>query len=287
MVEGSERVELLFGKEELDVMKCPECGYENGSESIYCSQCGAKLIKHTENRTGTGSDEFRPGAPEGRSHGAAVSEGDILDRELQPYSGSEKRGRSRRIKINLILVILLLLITGLSAYGVKRVAAMQEHQEEQRVLEIQRREAEEKAALRKEYLRKINEYLILAQAQQGDFQKNLEELAAIENKRWMDNRFLRGFFNSFIEKFTQLESYTAMTKRDAAMQEAVQKLGDAPEGLADLGDMAENNAEIEEDISGLFQGELESGVYEEVSDKLTEYAESLRETAALYGTSIQ
>lgn len=213
-------------------MKCRQCGSELMDGSKYCNFCGQtqeETLEPVSQRVFLGDYEVT--AFDHEPEEIPLSDGPILDRD-HPLSAMKEAptGRPAR-KEHLILLALLLMIIGLSAFGVQIIASRRQSREALAASQAaQLKEAEIKEQ-RDAYLRKYRELLVLAQSQEVTLKTNLDELLRISNWSWLNNIFLDGFYDSMVNKFRDSETFKTMTNRNAAMGDVFTALEEPPAGL--------------------------------------------------------
>lgn len=276
-------------EKEVDPMACPACSAENREGAKFCSECGQNLKGPDEGiraRKFLGAYEVAAyDHPVANDLPASAAE-EIFDRDAPRVLRKSTGSPLRRGITHTILLAMMLFIGALSYFGIQAVA--DRRIDETAVLARQadlQKEAQAKAE-RDAYIRRYREFLILAQAQSGSFQANLEELQSVEGKRWLTHFFLGGLFDRMVVSFQDSEEVRAMAKRNQSMTDLSEGLSEPPKGLGTLEEKALRLKDLSGQISAAFSGEITEDTLSRIRGLLSDYDSALpRAQEALQGIS--
>lgn len=270
-------------------MKCQNCGTKNPPQAIYCLSCGGKLeeIQSQPGKQHITLGDYEVADYDNEPASYKLSEIDpaepIIDRDSAFLTAPVHLNAPKKLFVNLMLIGLLFLIGGLSAFGVNAVGKMRQNKESDLIRQVEIQKEAAVKARKEAYLKTYREFIILAQAQAEDFQTNLEELEGIESSRWLENIFLGGIFRGMIDKFTASDGFTAMVNRTRSLNNSLKALAEPPEEFDGLYTKAKSLVGAEQSISDVFTGELDETAAQSIRELLADYETSLREAEQVGG----
>ncbi|GEM_PF-4506369 len=197
----------------------------------------------------------------------------IFDRDLV-LKEKEKHNISDKFRKPILILVLLAMAIG-AFYGIKYVNESKIKREEQLRIQEELRKAEELRKQIEGYLTLTDGYIVEAEKQMSNFEKNLEQLSKIETANWFKKLNFGKLFNSVVDTLIGMDSYTQMSGVSKNIGDKLNDLNNPPDSMRDIYIEAQKVSTQEKAITAAFTDDLKKKTYDELKEMIQSLSDSI------------